>query len=147
MSARPGIRWDGMPVVRRIRLGVLGGVILAGMLAALATFLRINEGSTGFEQGLGISYTRCIAVYFGTLPVSGGIAAIFAPLSRSPWGAGLLGVIVALPTCFAVAFTANMGSHFEPLAVRVGVAIGLTLFLGGGAGVGIWFRHQRKKPA
>lgn len=115
--------------------GILWGIAVAGLYSLYVGAIYLLQGPAPFESH-GTSILSIVAAYFGGGVVSGAIVGLLRPLSRWQLGAGMLGMIAAVPVFLAF----DIAQHgFAALQqVDVFAMTGFALALGGGAGWGVW---------
>jgi len=124
----------------RVKVGVMGALLLAGLFSLLAGLARFDLGGDGYHREFRISYARTVALYFGSLPVGGAVVGAMGRLFRYALGAFCLGFLMALFPFLTAAFLINLPGLSRSDACVV--AISASLVIGGGGTLLGWSRTR-----
>ena len=135
------IRYLSYPIGKRVRTGLVGGVVFAALFSGLATIGRISMGAARYEVANG-PWLPTVAIYFGVLPLAGAIVGALLRLYRFAWGAIMLGFIVVFPLILAFGRLGSMEGM--PLGAQVVGSAVLALVVGGGVALQSWSVDRKR---
>jgi hypothetical protein len=134
-------RYISYPFGKRVRTGLVGGVVAATLFSALATIGRMSMGAAAYARQNG-AWLPTVAIYFAVLPLVGAIVGALFRLYRFAWGAVMLGFIVVFPLILAFGRLGSM-EGMSLTAQLVGSGL-LALVVGGGVALQSWSLDRQK---
>jgi hypothetical protein len=123
-----------------VRWGLKGGVGLALIYCAWATFVRLAGGSAAFDRD-GVSYTQVTVGYLAAGVLAGAAVGALRPLAQTRLGAYMLGVLAGTILSASITLTiAGLPSQWDfdewvllpVIAIGAGLAFGRELYSDGG---------------
>lgn len=132
-----------MPLRGRLWRGAVGGLAVAVAFSAWAGVGRTTMGTKAYSIEDG-PFLGTVLVYCGVLPVCGALVGLLWPLSRTWWGAMLLGTLPVTALIYSFGILGSMTA--VPLVGRL-IASGVGgLLMGGGPAVVLWSENKGGRP-
>jgi len=114
----------------------------AGLTFALLAWL--SGGASGTDSA-GVPLQPAVFAFLLDGPIAGLVLGGLRPLTRSPWGSAVLGLLIGAPF-YVLAYTFSSTLPRSSFDWLVSVVIPL-LFVGGGGGAMVWFMISRSVKA
>jgi hypothetical protein len=126
------------PASKRIRVGVLVGLVTAMLLSLVAL--------PGFVFGpakvrYGVTYFEAISAYFAGGVALGVLGGALAPLGRHWLGAMLLGIVMIFP--FLVFLVSIIDPTFHLTQEDMIPLVAWAAIVGGSGGIAVWYNAKR----
>lgn len=125
MKRRPTRRQD-------IQWGLSWGAALASLFALYVIVLFLLRGSEPFD-GLGVSLSAVLSVYFFGGLAGGAVVGLLRPMATSCFASMAIGILVAAPIASGIVFSlAGPPSHWGDSHIFAAVFMTLLYGIGGG---------------